>query len=511
MTALMITLAVVSGAGGTYRWTWVSQKEHYLTPSATKFAWRWFTSGGVATACGVVALGAAAAAVPLGVLAPRSGAIVGIVAVTAAAVFPPTMSVGAIRLVPTRRALTQLAVAVVFMGCLGLGVVAASGSVVTAAVVVVLAPMLVDSAAWAVAPLERRLARRFIVDAKRRLATVGPRVVAITGSFGKTSTKNHLADLISDSFVTVASPASWNNSAGLARTVNEYVTPGTEVLVAEMGTYGPGEIAGMCSWVRPEVAVICEIGPMHLERMRSIEAIVTAKAEIVETASHVVLWVDNAHLDALATRLDDGKKVWRVGTAAAHPAGGLDVEVRAHADSPEIFWGETSVGHLPRELAVKEGNVACAVAAALALGCTPSKLSRGIASLSAPPHRAVASRGRGVWVIDDTYNANPAGAASALDQLESLGADGYKVVVTPGMIELGPTQSDANRRFAESVAGAGAHLVIVGKTNRRALRDGFGATATEVRSREAARQWLAEHTSDSDAILWENDLPPHLP
>jgi len=369
-------------------------------------------------------------------------------------------------------------------------------------------PMLADGVAALLAPVERRLAGRYVSDATAKLRRVSPRVVAITGSWGKTSTKNHLADLLGGSFQTLASPASWNNMAGLARTVNEKLVPGTDVLVVEMGTYGPGEIRAMCSWIRPEIAVICEIGPMHLERMKSIDTIVAAKAEITETADQVVLWVENPNLAALAQRLGSGRKLWRVGQAGSP---GLDVSVCEEGDAIEIFWGETRVGGAPLRGRVQAGNVACAVAAALALGVSTERIGAQLAALSSPPHRAVAIRSdRGVWVIDDTYNSNPAGAAAAVQRLREL-ATRRSVVVTPGMVELGSYQPGANREFAAAVAGVGAQLVVVGRINRKDLLQGYGSGALKVASRDAARAWVAANLAEGDVVLWENDLPPHYP
>ena len=110
-----------------------------------------------------------------------------------------------------------------------------------------------------------------------------PRVVAITGSYGKTSTKNHLAQLLGDDGV-VVTPRSFNNRAGLSRAINENLADGTRVFVAEMGTYGPGEIRALCSWCVPEIAIVTAIGPVHLERMKRLEVIEAAKYEITERA-----------------------------------------------------------------------------------------------------------------------------------------------------------------------------------------------------------------------------------
>ena len=153
-----------------------------------------------------------------------------------------------------------------------------------AVVAAVAVPVVVDLACAVTDPFERRAAGRYVGEAAERIRRVAPKVVAITGSYGKTTTKGYVAHLLSASMTTVASPGSFNNRAGLSRAVNEHVAPGTEVFVAEMGTYGRGEIAELCEWLVPDVSVITAIGPVHLERFGSEERVVEAKAEILDKA-----------------------------------------------------------------------------------------------------------------------------------------------------------------------------------------------------------------------------------
>jgi UDP-N-acetylmuramoyl-tripeptide--D-alanyl-D-alanine ligase len=113
-------------------------------------------------------------------------------------------------------------------------------------------------------------------------------------------------------------------------------------------------------------------------------------------------------------------------------------------------------------------------------------------------------------LIDDTFNSNPAGARAAFESLRRLAPEGRQVVITPGMVELGDAQADANRELASMVAHAGAGLVVVGWTNRAALMSGH-PTADVVPDRERARQWVRANLRGGDAVLWENDLPDHYP
>jgi UDP-N-acetylmuramoyl-tripeptide--D-alanyl-D-alanine ligase len=573
MTVVLIIAAALAGLAGLSRWLRVSQREHYLPGQVVRSARRWVAvrpPNRLVAGVWLVALVAAVYAAALDDAFPIFDAeggeggdsvVAGLLALVAAAAgtaFPVGMSlVGEVRLKLTRRATTQaviaVAVALVVLGLVGV----AGGLPAVTALAPLVALVAVDLAAWLAGPIERRKAARFQAQARDKLTRIGPTVIAVTGSYGKTTVKNHVHDLLVGSFTTVASPASWNNQAGLSRAVNEHVGPDTEVFVAEMGTYGPGEIARMVAWVEPRISMISAIGPVHLERMGSIERIARAKSEILEGAEVAVLNVDHPPLDRLADEVagERGVELWRVGTDWSRAADldvlverrpadttGTDTDTDTDAatgvadttdagtdtDTADPAPGEGGEGdgegdevlvvtvrgeQLARVPAgsLHAGNVACAVAAALAAGVPPTRVADRLPGLAPPPNRAVPlTTEAGVTVIDDTFNSNPAGARAAFERLCRLAPHGRKVVVTPGMVELGDAQVDANRHFASTVAHAGADLLVVGWTNRAALMSGH-PTADVVRDREAARRWVRANLRPGDAVLWENDLPDHYP
>ncbi len=308
----------------------------------------------------------------------------------------------------------------------------------------------------------------------------------------------------------MASPASFNNRAGLARAINEQLTPGTDVFVAEMGTYSKGEIADLSRWCPPEIAVITAIGPVHLERFKTEDAIVVAKSEITETAHTVVLNVDDVRLAALADQLtaQGTKRVVRCSATDMT----ADVCVVADGDGASVYAAGVAVGPvIVLPTSVQSTNLACALAVAFALG-VPHEVALGrIASIPAVANRlASAAAPSGVWVIDDTFNSNPSGARVALAELARRGVGGRRVVVTPGMVELGPRQFEENRLFAQAAGDVATDLVIVGATNRAALRAGsVGLQPHYVRTREEAVAWVRTTLGPGDAVLYENDLPDH--
>jgi UDP-N-acetylmuramoyl-tripeptide--D-alanyl-D-alanine ligase len=325
----------------------------------------------------------------------------------------------------------------------------------------------------------------------------------------------------------VATPASFNNRAGLARAVNEHLADGTEVFVAEMGTYGPGEIADLCRWCPPDISVITAIGPVHLERFGSEERIVVAKSEILVKAGSVVLQVDDPRLAEVADRAEaDGKRVMRC--SAVDRSADVCVERGADGTGVTVTIDGTVVAEgVPVPTGVQPTNLACAVAVALLVEVTPEAVADRLAGLTAADHRLQAERApSGVWILDDTYNSNPAGAAEALAALTAT-ADAIdpaqepgprrRVVVTPGMVELGRRQFKENLRFGGAIAVQADHLVVVGLTNRRALLAGVALVppgsirVTLVRHREQAVEWVRTHLTSGDTVLYENDLPDHYP
>ena len=515
MTVVAVVVSALAAVAALLRWLRVCQREHYIAGSCVRFAFRWARVR--PPNAGVAAVAAAALGVGLWAEAgDRTGAAAlgAVVLAGCVAAFPwPMGVVGRPRLRFTARLRRLSSVSV-----LGLAVVAAlCASVVGPGVAVALAaaaaPMIVDLAAAVARPVERRLLAVFRRRAEARLSEVSPTVIAVTGSWGKTSTKQHIRDLLAGDAVAVASPASYNNTAGLSKTVNEHLPDGAEVLVAEMGMYKPGEIRDLCSWIRPQIAVITSIGPMHLERVGSMEGIVAAKAEVLERADTAVLWVDDPRLDALAESCGVAR-VWRVGRSGGDGADRLDVEVEVLDDEMVVSADGAEVGRCPTTSGVHPGNVGCAVAAAAAYGVPLPRIGAQLATLQGPQHRSAAQTSpEGVLVIDDTFNSNPAGAAAALEALDRSVA-GQRVVVTPGMVELGSEQHRANRDLAAAAVESGATLVVVGWTNRRALSEGArqaGGAAVTVSGREEARRWVRGRLRAGDGVLWENDLPDHYP
>ncbi len=511
--AVSLGALVASMVCADLRWLRVAQREHYLPGSAARFGWRWWAGTPLNMAFALVAAVGAGMAAVTAVAAVATAAVVGLGPIGL------RLRGRTSRLVWTRR-MSQVALVTVGLEGLAIALTAfyegLSGAVLAAAGSAITVPLFVDVALAVLRPVENLLAQRYVAHASAVLARIQPRVVAITGSYGKTTTKTYVAHLIAGDRSVVASPRSFNNRAGLARTVNEHLVAGTEVLVAEMGAYGPGEISALCSWLQPEVAVITSIGPAHLERFGTLDRTLSAKAEITSAARVVVLNVDDERLEGLARHLGATQKLVRV--SGTDP--GADVAVLEDSDGLELRLSGRSSGVIvlaPGSPSPIRSNAACAVAVAVELGIDPEVVVRRLASLPGVPNRLQRYEANaGYVVLDDTFNANPAGARHALEVLGSEACQGRRVLVTPGMVELGKTQPVENAALAESAAGIVTDLVVVGRTNRAALvegclRAGRPVSVKLVGTREEAVAWAHEKLGPGDAVLFENDLPDHFP
>ena len=515
---VLVVALVAAYTAQLVRWLRVLQREHYDPRSMRVFLGRW-TSPQVASATSVersrkrrpltlshvlIVAVVVTSLVRADVLAVIETTIYGVFCPQGLSVRGRTS-----RLEWTRR-LTYVAVATSVVSV----AIAATGVVtdrpwLPAIAMVWAVPITIDVTTRALAPLERHRALRFVAQAKARLERVKPRIVGITGSYGKTSTKNHLSDLLSPDGGVVASPRSFINRAGLSRAINENLADGTRIFIAEMGTYGRGEIRDLCSWCPPELAVVTAIGPVHLERMKSVDEIEEAKYEITERASTVVLNVDDSRLARWVDRLEGAGK--RVRTAASHND---HASVRVVEDGARwtVVVDGTSLGSLAAIPGVQKTNLACALAAALELGLALDLVPERLGGVTSVAHRArVETAPSGLIVIDDTFNANPASAVAALALLKSLSASGRRAVVTPGFVEMGAEQYSANLAFANRVQALGYELVAVGRTNVVPLGVGYGQEPRRFDRRDQAVAWVRSSLGDGDAVLYLNDLPDHYP
>ena len=333
---------------------------------------------------------------------------------------------------------------------------------------------------------------------------LGARVVAITGSTGKTSTKDILAAVLSERLRTVASPENLNTEIGLPLAVLE-APDATEALVLELAMRGAGQIAELAAIAEPDVGVIVNVGPVHLELLGSLEAIAAAKAELIAALAPGTTAVVPAGEPLLVPHLRSDLRTVTFGPggevrlAAGPPPAAADHPLDDRAPV-RIAAGDQQVELQPNFASAHQlQNLLAAVAAAGALGVVPS--GRLDVAFSAWRGDRVALPG-GIVIINDCYNANPMSMAAALDDL-AAGAPGRRVAVLGDMLELGPAEADYHRELGTRAARAGVGvLVAVGPLARGAARAfGEAGEVHAVDSAEQAAELTARLVGSGDTVL----------
>ncbi|WP_249009367.1 UDP-N-acetylmuramoyl-tripeptide--D-alanyl-D-alanine ligase [Conexibacter sp. DBS9H8] len=350
------------------------------------------------------------------------------------------------------------------------------------------APGVVLSARDPLAALQR-LARAW----RRELGQAGARVIGVTGSTGKTSTKDLLAAVLEGKRVTYASRGNHNTEIGLPLELLA-VPPDTAVVVLEMGMRGPGQIAELAAIAEPDVAVIVSIGPVHLELLGSIAAIAAAKAELIAGLGVTGTAVIPADEPLLEPHVRPELTTVRFG-----PGG--DVFLRAEGP------GVVEIALFDRELVLEvdfpqahlRRNLLAAVAAADAVGVTPS----GPVRLALSPGRgARVELPDGVTLLDDAYNANPVSMRAALDELAAAAAPERRrrVAVLGDMLELGPTEIAFHRAIGAYANGRADVIITVGP-RAAAIADAFSGPIHRVADAAAAQARLHDLLGPGDVVL----------
>ncbi len=339
---------------------------------------------------------------------------------------------------------------------------------------------------------------RFIRRASAALAASGAVKVGITGSFGKTSVKNFAAVILSEKFKVIATPASYNTPAGIARAVNEGGLD-CEVFLAEMGARRRGDIAQLCDMVRPTVGVVTGVCAQHTETFGSLEAVKEEKGVLSARTEKCVLGRSCADMgggNALVMGRDFGAEDIRLSLD------GTQFTLRLPSGSFPV-----SVPVLGRHAAE---DVALAAALAFLLGMTPEEIAAGIAGILPVPHRLERKDANGVVILDDAYNCNEEGAKNAVEVLRL--AAGRKFVVTPGIVELGQLEEAVNGALGAALVGLD-RVILVGETLVLDVRNGYLAAGgaeenlSVVPSLERAQELLARELAAGDCVLFLNDLP----
>ena len=319
-------------------------------------------------------------------------------------------------------------------------------------------------------PLEQLINGAYLRDARKRIKSLQPKIIGITGSYGKTSTKYILHQILSQKYNTLMTPDSYNTPMGICKVIRGDLSPEHEIFIVEMGAYKRGDIRDLCRLAPPEIGILTAVGPVHLERFKSIENITRAKYELIEALPHnglAVINVDNEICAKLAEKTDT-VPVIKYGIEAKNGIrlGGENIKQTEQGLTFTVNDNEDGTIEITTRLLGKHNvsNILAAIGVALHCGMTLAEIQNALSSVEPVPHRLQLIEGAaGVTVIDDSFNSNPEGAKAALEVLTDFYSEkqGKKVLVTPGMVELGEREYDENRHFGAEAAKVCDLVILV--------------------------------------------------
>lgn len=413
------------------------------------------------------------------------------------------------------------------------------------------------------APIEKHINNNFINDAKRILSAhraAGMQVIGVTGSYGKTSVKFFLKDMLSVKYSVCATPSSFNTPMGLVRTIREHMKNSDRVFIAEMGARNVGDIRELTDLVEPDWGVITAVGPQHLQTFGSIENIKKTKFELADAvaAKGGKLFINGDNDEILDEITRHGNRdiviyttrpeseLHALHAAAAHPADranaassasdaagntsrsvkvyrASEISANRHGTSFTVTApdGEACQYDMGLIGSYNVINVLGAIAVAAEEGISLGGLRIPVRRLSPVEHRMqLKPAGPNATIIDDAYNSNPVGSKAAVETLGTF-ADGVKIMITPGMVELGDKQAEYNKAFGGYAEAAGLDYILLVKGSSGLGTANCEAIASGAREKGFAEDHIKTFDSFTDAygyamtgirtdahryVLLENDL-----
>lgn len=380
-------------------------------------------------------------------------------------------------------------------------------------------PLLVPFVHWLMKPLERAISKGYIKRTKERLEE-NPNLIkiGITGSFGKTSTKNFLNTLLSEKYSVCATPANFNTPMGVTKTVLQCLAPLHQVLIAEMGARKVGDIKELCEIVEPQYGIITAVGEQHMATFQSIDNIRRAKSELSDylgaNNGYCVFDGDNEITRKIFDNAKCEKSVIGIGnneykiyaTNIKVSTTGTDFDLNIEGmETIKVktkLFGEHNVN-----------NLLLCVDIAIKLGLNREELERGLARIMPVEHRLQLIQGENdVIILDDAYNASIEGSKRALEVM-SMWKDRRKIVITPGLVELGTMERIANYELGKRIAKVADIVIIVNKVHFLSVKQGLldekfdESKIYNAENLNGAISTLQEILQPRDIVLWENDLP----
>lgn len=365
-------------------------------------------------------------------------------------------------------------------------------------------------------PVEKCVYLKYKHQAMNKLKSMNLPVIGITGSYGKTSSKNILNDILNVKFNAFATPKNFNTPYGLINSINNYLDKFNDLFIAEMGAFKIGEIKKTCDLMHPKYGILTIIGEAHLESFGSRENIQKGKFELIESLPSDGIGILNGDDEYQKSyKLKNNCEVYYIGIESDDlDCKAINIKLSSSGTSFDVvFKGDKTKYPFTTRLLGKHNvyNILAGIMLGKKLGMTIEELQRGVSSIKVIEHRLELKKYGNINIIDDAYNSNPVGSKMALDVLNLM--DGEKIVVTPGMIELGTSQYELNYKFGEYISEVADYVILVGETQTKPIYDGLIKSKYDkkkiyiINDVKEAFPIMNKLASNSTYVLLENDLP----
>lgn len=383
--------------------------------------------------------------------------------------------------------------------------------ILDAAIIFLISPLLIVLTHYFLLPLEKLIKKYYIYKAKRKISKLNIIKIGITGSFGKTSTKDFLAAMLEKEYKVCTTPKNYNTEMGVTKAILENLDD-HDVFIAEMGAKHKGDIERLARLVKPKYGIITTIGSQHIETFGTLANIEETKNELPQNISQdgtMVFNGDSPISYRLYQKFQGNKYLVNTKHAFAYAE---NICMDEHGSTFDLILdGKTLKASTKLLGKCNIDNIVTAAALAFILGIKEEDIIAAIKTLSPPPHRLEIIKNSYATIIDDSYNSNIVGSREALDVLSKF--SGMKIVVTPGLVEMGSEQSDANFKLGGLIADVADYIIIMNEVNKNYLLSGAISHNFErnkiyfASTRKKQKEILQTLTMKGCVILFENDLP----
>ena len=371
-------------------------------------------------------------------------------------------------------------------------------------------------------PIERMIYNYYKRKAQNKLNSMpNLKIIGITGSYGKTSCKNILGEILNIKYNALPTPKNLNTYNGLIMTVNNYMDKFTDIFIAEMGAYVKGEIAGLCKLVKPKYGILTTIGTAHLESFGSEQNIIDGKFELIESLPKDGFAILNGDdLKQVNYKLKNKvKTIWIGITNKEADVVAENIKCSSKGTVFDVkFKGEPKTYHFETKLLGDHNvyNILSAIACGKEFGIDYADLQKAVKNVQPIEHRLQLKKIGNFNMIDNAYNSNPTGAKNAIKVLNTM--PGKKIIVTPGMIELGSKEEEYNKIFGEQMVEFADldYVILIGEKKTKPIKEGLLSKGfdkdkiiifNDVREAYPFIGNIASKEKQEVFALFENDLP----